>query len=186
MKFHDTPQPLRYHTPKPLTKLQESLVAHNRAGTGSWAWLKGVGTQEEPLERDWRFHNDYLLTKIWFSKHPRSVRAGDLLVYYAAGWQVMPAIVRVVSDEVFDERTAHPKHGKRFRWGMWVRPLVAVDLDRAPQLHNTPIASTRVRRLSHLLLNPNEYAPIRELLLEAARDETAWMLTGPFPQPLSE
>ncbi|MEJ7784084.1 MAG: hypothetical protein WKF96_04715 [Solirubrobacteraceae bacterium] len=161
-------------------------MAHSRTGTGSWAWLKGVGTQEEPLDRDWRFHNHYLLTKIWFSKHPRSVRAGDLLLYYAVGWQVIPAIVQVVSDEAFDEKEAHPKHGDRFRWGMGVRPVVTVDLDRAPRLRDTPIASARVKRLSHLLLNPSEYAPIRELLLEAATDETAWSLAGPFPQPVPE
>jgi hypothetical protein len=158
-------------------------MAHNRAGTSSWAWLKGVGTQEEWLERDWRFRNDYLLTNIWFSKYPRSVRSGDLLVYYAVGWQVMPAIVQLVSDDVVDEKVEHPKHGERFRWNMRVRPVVTVDLDRAPRLKESPIESSRVKRISHLLLRPGEYAPIQEMLLSAARDETDWQLTGPFPGP---
>jgi hypothetical protein len=158
-------------------------MAHNRVGTSSWAWLKGVGTQEERLERDWRFRNDYLLTYIWFSKYPRSVRSGDLLVYYAVGWQVMPAIVQLVSDDVVDEKKEHPKHGERFRWSMRVRPVVTVDLDRAPRLQGSPIKSSRVKRLSHLLLRPEEYAPIQDMLLGAARDETDWQLTGPFPGP---
>jgi hypothetical protein len=156
-------------------------MSHDRTRTGPWAWLKGVGTQEDPLKSDWRVANEYLLTKIWFSKFPRSVRGGDLLVYYAVGWRVMPAIVRVASDEVFDEMEAHPKHGERFRWGMWVEPVVAVDLDRAPTLDSSPIASTRVRRLSHLLLTKAEYDPLRAALLGAAADETDWTITGPFP-----
>ncbi|MBX5468867.1 MAG: hypothetical protein IRZ21_03110 [Thermoleophilaceae bacterium] len=156
-------------------------MAHERFGTGPWAWLKGVGTAEDPLARDWRIGNEYLLTKIWFSKYPRSVRAGDLLVYYAARWKVMPAIVEVASDTVTDEKDGHPEHGERFRWMMRVRPLISVDLDVAPHLTRTPIKPTRVKRLSHLLLRPDEYEAIRELLLEAAHADTQWNLSGRFP-----
>jgi alkanesulfonate monooxygenase SsuD/methylene tetrahydromethanopterin reductase-like flavin-dependent oxidoreductase (luciferase family) len=159
-------------------------MAHNRTGTGPWVWLKGVGTQEEPLSRDWRLQDDHLLRKIWFSRHPRSVRAGDLLVYYAVGWQALPAIVQVASDQVEDEREAHPTHGDRFRWAMRVRPILALDLDLAPRLAATRVASTRVRRLSHMLLNPSEYRSIHDLLTASIRAETAWSVTGPFPQPL--
>ena len=156
-------------------------MSHDRSRTGPWAWLKGVGTQEDPLAPDWRAQNDYLLTRIWFSRYPRSIRGGDFLVYYAADWRSMPAIVQIASDDVFDEKEAHPKHGDRFRWGMHVRPIVAVDLQHAPTLQQSPIASSRVKRLSHLLLTPGEYATLRDQLLTAAANETAWTPRGPFP-----
>lgn len=156
-------------------------MAYDRAGTGSWAWLKGVGTQEEPLHRDWRVHNDYLLRRIWFSRFPRSIRGGDLLVYYAAGLRVMPAIVEIVSNDVMDEASGHPVHGQRFRWAMGVRPIITVDVDRAPALHDTPIASTRVMRLSYLLLSSGEYGAIRDMLIDVAREESNRAVGTPLP-----
>ena len=49
-------------------------MAYDRTGTGPWAWLKSVGTQEQPLGSDWRVDNRHLLTHVYFSKHPRSLR----------------------------------------------------------------------------------------------------------------
>lgn len=161
-------------------------MAHDRAGTGRWAWLKGVGTAEAPLRPDWRLNDAHLLTNIWFTKYPRSVRAGDLLVYYAAKWQRLPAIVELASDDVLDDGGAHPVHGQRFRWKMHVRPIVAAGLDQAPHLRETDIASSRVKRLSHILLHPDEYSPIRQMLLDAASDELVWSLTGAFPMPVDK
>ena len=58
-------------------------MAYDRAGTGPWAWLKSVGSADDPLNRDWREADAHLLPHCWFSKHPKSVRAGDAFVYYA-------------------------------------------------------------------------------------------------------
>src|SRR4051812_18062385 len=106
-------------------------MAYDRTGTGPWAWLKSVGTQEDPLRTDWRVANAGLLTRVWFSKHPRSIRGGDLLAYYAARHQVLPAIVEVVSDEV------HEGDNTRWKHHMEVRPIVTVGLRDAPSLGDT-------------------------------------------------
>src|SRR4051812_20800671 len=98
--------------PSQLTKL-EYPMAYERAGTGAWAWIKSVGSAEEPLNRDWRYHNVAVLRDVWFSKHPRSLRAGDALVYYAARWGVFPALMELVSDDVFDHS------GERGYTGRW-------------------------------------------------------------------
>jgi hypothetical protein len=93
----------------------------------------------------------------------------------------MPAVVEVVSDDVVDEASGHPVHGQRFRWAMGVRPIISVDLQRAPRLHDSPIASTRVKRISHLLMSSAEYGAIREMLIVAATDESDWTAGGQFP-----
>jgi hypothetical protein len=137
-------------------------MAYDRTGTGPWAWLKSVGTQEDPLKADWRVADAHLLTSVWFSKHPRSIRGGDLLVYYAARHQVLPAIVEVVSDEVHDEG------GTRWKYRMDVRPIVTVGLRDAPALSETSVSPMSVRRQSHIFMTPREFQVIRVLILDAA------------------
>jgi hypothetical protein len=137
-------------------------MAYDRTGTGAWAWLKSVGTQEEPLKPDWRVDDAHLLSSVWFSKHPRSIRGGDLLVYYAARHQVLPAIVEVVSDEV------HSENDPRFKYRMDVRPIVTVGLRDAPALTEALANPQRVRRQSHILLDRREFQIARHFILEAA------------------
>ena len=143
-------------------------MAHDRAGTGAWGWLKAVGSAESPLRRDWRVEDAHLLKHCWFSKHPRSLRAGDVLVYYAARWGVFPALMELVSDDVIDGGGDHPIHGQRWRWRMDVRPLVTLSLDDAPTLADAGIDPLRVRRQSHIVLTTAEFATIRDLILAAA------------------
>ena len=97
-------------------------MAYERAGTGPWAWLKSVGTQEDRLPPSWPHGEKHLMDRVFFSKHPRSIRGGDLLVYYASGHQVLPAIFLVTSDEVHDEGEEVP------RWRYWieVRPIMSI------------------------------------------------------------
>jgi len=139
-------------------------MAYDRIGTGPWAWLKAVGTQEEPLGADWRLSDDHLLTRVWFSKHPRSIRRGDVFVYYAARHGVLPALAEVASDDV-----DHDPDESRWKWSMTVRPIVTVGLREAPALAGTKIEPTRVRRQSHILLTPSEFQEVRSLIFEAAR-----------------
>lgn len=143
-------------------------MAYDRIGTGPWAWLKAVGSQQEPLEPDWRGRNAYLLTQCFFAKHPRSLRQGDLLVYYAARWGCCPALLELVSDEVDDDVRPHPTFGSRWRWKMAVRPIIALPLTTAPSLADAGIDPLRVRRQSHILLTRGEYETLRDLLLERA------------------
>ena len=139
-------------------------MAYDRTGTAAWAWLKSVGTQQEPLPSDWRVARADLLTSVWFSKHPRSIRGGDMLVYYAARHQVLPAIVEVVSDEV------HPGEHPRFKYRMQVRPILTVGLRDAPTLSDTTVSPMRVRRQSHILMTAREFGLARNLILAAASD----------------
>jgi len=148
-------------------------MAYDRTGTGPWAWLKAVGSQEDPLKPDWRVDDSHLLSYVWFSKHPRSIRGGDLLVYYAARHRVLPAIAQVVSDEVEDEKEP------RWRWKMAVRPIVAVSLRDAPALADTSIDPLRVRRQSHIYLTPREFQVARHLLLQAAEHSLAGVVENP-------
>ena len=139
-------------------------MAYDRTGTSRWVWLKAVGTQEEPLAADWRLRErNNLLLRVWFSKHPRSIRGGDLLVYYAARHGVMPAIVEVVSDHV-DEHLSE----ERWKWSMEVRPIVLLGLREAPTIYDSLIDPLRVRRQSHIRLEPHEFAQLRALILDAA------------------
>jgi hypothetical protein len=142
-------------------------MAYDRAGTGAWAWLKSVGAAEDPLDRDWRYHDHHVLLDVWFSKHPRSLRAGDVLVYYAARWGTFPALMELVSDDVFDHSGDEDFTG-RWRWSMQVRPLVTLPVDTAPTLTDADIDPLRVRRQSHILLTPEEYRTIRDLILARA------------------
>lgn len=143
-------------------------MAYDRAGTGPWGWIKAVGSAESPLRRDWRVEDKHLLTHCWFSKHPRSLRAGDVLVYYAARWGVFAALMELVSDDVVDGGGNHPVNGPRWRWQMDVRPLVTLALDDAPTLVDAGIDPLRVRRQSHIVLTTREFATIRDLILNVA------------------
>lgn len=140
-------------------------MAYDRDGTGRWAWLKSVGSTEDPLHDDWLNGRSYLLRSVWFPQHPRSVKAGDLLVYYAAGHLRMPAVVEVESDEVHEARD-HPRHSERWPWRMDVKPLVVVPrVSDAPELSAMQIDPLRVRRRSHILLRPDELAGLRTALV---------------------
>jgi hypothetical protein len=145
-------------------------MAHDRAGTGPWAWLKAVGTGEEPLDRDWRAVDKHLLPHCWFTKRPRSLRAGDVLVYYAPKWGRLPALMQLLSDDAEDV-AEHPYGPQRWRWRMDVRPLVTLPLEVAPSLADVGVDSLRVRRQSHILLTTDEYTTARRLIVETASHE---------------
>lgn len=143
-------------------------MAYDRSGTGAWAWIKVVGSQDARLRRDWRERDSHLLTSCWFSKHPRSLRAGDILIYYASGWGTFPALMEIAADDVVDDTGGHPIQGQRWRWRMSVRPLVTLPLDEAPTLSDAGIDPLRVRRQSHILLTKAGFVVIRDLILAGA------------------
>jgi hypothetical protein len=145
-------------------------MAYDRAGTGPWGWLKAVGTGNEPLDPDWRAVDSHLLPHCWFTKRPRSLRAGDVLVYYAPWWGVVPALMELTSDEPEDV-AEHPHGPNRWRWRMDVRPIVTLPLNAAPSLSAIGIDSLRVRRQSHIRLTPAEYKRAADLIIAAARKE---------------
>lgn len=142
-------------------------MSYERRNTGRWAWLKSVGSAEENLEEGWQEKRRYLLEFVWFPKHPRSIRGGDLLVYYAAGQGGLPAVVEVTTDEVQESRD-HPRYSERWPWRMEVRPLLVVPrLEDAPSLAAVGIDPLRVRRQSHILLDSDELQAVRLALVPA-------------------
>lgn len=143
-------------------------MAYERINTGTWAWLKSVGSADSPLHRDWRAKETHLQLKCWFSRHPRSLQAGDVLVYYAAKWGRLCGLMELMSDEVIDEEEGHPVDGKRWRYAMVVRPLILLDLPTAPTLADAKIDPLRVRRQSHIKLTSSEYTRLHGLLLSRA------------------
>jgi len=148
-------------------------MSYDRENTGRWAWLKSVGSADEPLEDGWQEKWQYLLESVWFPKHPRSIRGGDLLVYYAAGRGRLPAVVEVVGDEVQESRD-HPRYAKRWPWRMAVKPrLLVPELNNAPSLEEVGIDPLRVRRQSHILLDPAELEAVRRAFMPCIDGEAA-------------
>ena len=143
-------------------------MAHDRTGTGRFVWIKTVGTADDQLETQWLDERPYLLESVWFPKYPRSIRRGDLLVYYAAGRGVFPAVVEVRTGEV-DQAGDHPRYPKRWPWRMAVRPkAVLPDLGDAPTLSEVGLNPLRLRRQSHILLKDDEWERFRDLFLPPA------------------
>ncbi len=140
-------------------------MAYDRTGTGRWVWIKTIGSADDPLKEHWLKERGYLLDTVWFPKHPRSLKAGDLLVYYAAGMGVFPAVVELISNDV-EEDLSHPRHAQRWPWRMSVRPrLVIPTLGDAPTLADSGIDPLRLRRQSHILLSTPEWEHFRYVFL---------------------
>jgi hypothetical protein len=138
-------------------------MAYDRTNTGPWTWVKTVGSVDDPLLQDWLGEREGLLEKVWFPKHPRSIRRGDLLVYYAATRGRFPAVVEVKSDEV---RRRPEDYSERWPWYMEVRPrLVIPYLDCAPDLADVGLDPLRLRRQSHILLTDDEWERCRRTYL---------------------
>lgn len=152
-------------------------MAYDRAGTSEWAWIKSVGAQGAEMARDWRETESHLLSDVYFSKHPRSIRAGDVLVYYAAGWGRFVALMQIESDEVTDT-AEHPRNADRWRWSMSVRPVVTLPMEIGPTLAEAGIEPLRLRRQSHILLNAAEYHRIRDLMLQRVAQVAAADASG--------
>lgn len=148
-------------------------MSYNRRGTGPWAWVKTVGSADHTLTTNWLVDRSYLCEWVWFPKHPRSLRAGDLLAYYAAGKRVFPGIVEVMTDQVEDDATGHPVYAGRWRWKMAVKPHVVLTLDDAPTLGDVGLDPLRLRRQSHIRLDMPEFDAIRSAILHNIEENTA-------------
>lgn len=157
-------------------------MAHDRAGTGRWAWIKTVDAGDAPLRDDWlgvadgdegvlvessstTGVNRRILNNVWFSQHPRSLKRGDLLVYYAAGSRerVFPAVVEVKTGDVL--RSDGPA-AKRWPWNVEVVPRIVVpSLALAPKLENIEGINPRTLRKSHSRLSAEQWERIRAAFL---------------------
>ncbi len=117
-------------------------------------WLQSVGTHTEPLDPDWIRGCDELLSSVWSTKHPNQWSEGDTVVYYASGHRRVVAVVRLCGN-------AEGGAGGRWQWRTPVRPLLVLDLDRAPLLADAGLVPVP----DYKRLSVAEYERICDLML---------------------
>jgi hypothetical protein len=127
-------------------------------------WLKGIGHARWSLPDDWLSGDEARerLRSTGFPRRPR-IEVGDRLVYYAAGWRVVFAIVEVTSEPYTVDHTRWP-------WRVAVEPLLAVPLlSNAPPVEAIGVAARSMSQQSHIRLLPDHYERAVETLASIAR-----------------
>jgi hypothetical protein len=113
-------------------------------------WLKTIGHAGWSLPDDWLADGADRLRTTGFPRRPR-IAPGDRLVYYAAGWRRIFAVVEVTTEPFTVE---HP----RWRWRVDVEPLLAVPLlSNAPPVEAAGVAARSMSQHSHIGLPPEHY-----------------------------
>ena len=135
-------------------------------------WLLVRGRGDRRLEPDVR--DDEL--RAHASTRRPSVQRGDSAVLYAAGWQVIFALVDVVG---------HPENDParvRWQWRFAIRPTLALaDLRDAPPVEAAGVFPRSLGRHSYVRLSREQFALAAEALEAAA----AGPVTGPRPTLLA-
>jgi hypothetical protein len=122
-------------------------------------WLLVRGTGDRPLPE----RVDAQRLSAHSSTRRPTVQRGDLAVCYASGWQVIFALVEVVSDPENDPAR------DRWRWRFRLRPLLAVpDLREAPPVEAAGVFPRSLGRHSYVRLTPAQFAAAREAIAAAA------------------
>jgi uncharacterized membrane protein YgcG len=137
-------------------------------------WLKTIGHARWSLPDDW-LGTDGGLERVHSTGFPRRPRiaVGDRLVYYAAGWRVVFAIVEATSEPYTVE---HP----RWPWRIAVEPLLLVPLlSNAPPVEATGVAARSMSQQSHIRLRRDHYLRA----IEAISSIAAGGSTEPRPSP---
>ncbi|MGZ8633997.1 MAG: hypothetical protein ACXWZZ_09110, partial [Solirubrobacteraceae bacterium] len=79
-------------------------------------WLKGIGHAGASLPEAWLLDGRApVLQRTGFPRRPR-MTPGDRLVYYAAGWRKVFAVVEVVGEPT--DTVAHTSHPARWPWSV--------------------------------------------------------------------
>jgi hypothetical protein len=117
-------------------------------------WLKGIGHARGSLPEAWLAERPAVLSRTGFPRRPRIV-PGDRLVYYAAGWRRVFAIVEVVGEPTDTVATANPA---RWPWSVAVEPLLVVPhMENAPPVEAIGVAARSMSQQSHIRLSPEHY-----------------------------
>jgi hypothetical protein len=121
------------------------------------AWLKPVGTGDDPLPDAWLPERPDLLTHVRFPERPGSIRSGDLLIYYAAGKQRLFAVARSTlagAECPMELDTQQP----RWPYRLPVQVLLAVpNLRLAPTYEVLEKSPHAVTQKPHISLEDAEY-----------------------------
>jgi hypothetical protein len=130
-------------------------------------WLKGIGHARGSIPEAWlRDGWSSVLECTGFPRRPRIV-PGDRLVYYAAGWRRIFAIVEVV-EEPTDRvrRTANPA---RWPWSVTVEPLLVVPhMENAPPVEAIGVAARSMSQQSHIRISEEHYERAVEAIASVA------------------
>jgi hypothetical protein len=130
------------------------------ADKGSAAWLLVRGRGERRLEADVRADE---LRAHSSSRRP-SVQRGDRAVLYAAGWQVVFALVVVVSEPENDPGRT------RWSWRFAIRPTLALDdLREAPPIEAAGVLPRSLGRHSYIRLTDEQFELARAAIAGAAQ-----------------
>ncbi len=118
-------------------------------------WLKGIGHARGSLPEAWLAERPGVLERTGFPRRPRIV-AGDRLVYYAAGWRRVFAIVEVVGEPT--DTVAHGSNPARWPWSVPVEALLVVPhMENAPPVEAIGVAARSMSQQSHIRLSPEHY-----------------------------
>ena len=126
-------------------------------------WLKTIGHARWSLPDDW-LGTDGGLERVRTTGFPRRPRivVGDRLVYYAAGWRAVFAIVEATSEP---HTVEHP----RWPWRIVVEPLLLVPLlSNAPPVEAIGVAARSMSQQSHIRLGPDHYRRAIEAIASIA------------------
>jgi hypothetical protein len=129
-------------------------------------WLKGIGHARGSLSADWLTERPAVLERTGFPRRPR-MEPGDRLVYYAAGWRCVFAVVEVVSEPT--DAVAHTSNPARWPWSVAVEPLLVVPrLENAPPVEAIGVAARSMSQQSHIRLSEGHYARAVEAIAGVA------------------
>ena len=127
-------------------------------------FLKGIGHARWSLPDAWLEDEGGTarLGRTGFPRRPR-IGPGDRLVYYAAGWKAVFAVVEVVGEPVAEG--ANP----RWPWVVDVEPLLAIPrMDAAPPVEAIGVAARSMSQQSHIRLTPEQYTRAVEAIASVA------------------
>lgn len=136
-------------------------------------FLKAFGFSEKHVPADWMTDWSGALVCTGFPKKPKSVKKGDMIIYYAAGRRCVCGIFEVTTDGGINggipDKGWSESDKKRWPWWVGLRTHMAIPADQyAPTLEDIGINPLSVRRQSHIFLTDLEYARAVEQLLSAA------------------
>ncbi|MEA2252524.1 MAG: hypothetical protein QOG70_2766 [Solirubrobacteraceae bacterium] len=130
-------------------------------------WLKGIGHARGSLSEAWVADGRAsILKRTGFPRRPRIV-PGDRLVYYAAGWRRVFAVVEAVEEPT--DRVRHTSDPARWPWSVAVEALLVIPhLETAPPVEAIGVAARSMSQQSHIRLSEEHYALAVEAIASVA------------------
>jgi hypothetical protein len=130
-------------------------------------WLKAVGHAGGPLAEGWFEERHELLRRTGFPRRPR-IEPGDRLVYYAAGWRRVFAVVEAVGEPT--DRVPSTSNPARWPWSITVEPLLVIPhMENAPPVEAIGVAPRSMSQQSHIRLGEEHYERAVEAIASVAR-----------------